>query len=324
MGKTSSPRHGSLQFWPRVRASRPYPRIRMQLDGKGVIGFAGYKAGMTHITTIDNRKTSPTKGEELFIPATVIECPPLKVIGVKLYKIAEYALRVFAEASLKSDKQLARKNKLPKDHSNLEVLEKEISNAKIVRLVVSTQPNRIGMKKTPEIFEIDIRGKISEQWEYAKTVFGKEIAVGDAIKEGMQVDVHAVSKGKGYQGPVKRFGVALRSHKSEKGQRGPANLGAWHGARQWTVAKAGQMGYHSRMERNKWVLKISSDAKEINPAGGFIRYGKIKENYILLKGSIPGSSKRLVRIVPSRKVSKKMPEQAPTIEAISIQSKQGV
>ncbi|RUA19603.1 MAG: 50S ribosomal protein L3, partial [Flavobacteriia bacterium] len=74
---------------------------------------------------------------------------------------------------------------------------------------------------------------------------------------------------KGFQGPVKRHGVSLRSHKSEKTIRGPGNLGAWTGNRSWTVAHAGQTGYHLRTEWNKWVLKIGDNPEEVNRKGGF-------------------------------------------------------
>jgi large subunit ribosomal protein L3 len=63
----------------------------------------------------------------------------------------------------------------------------------------------------------------------------------------------------------------------------------------WTVPRAGPLGYFARTEYNKTLLKISNDGEEINPPSGFKRYGLVK-SHILVKGSVPGSVKRLIRL----------------------------
>ena len=156
--------------------------------------------------------------------------------------------------------------------------------------------------------------------DYAKQNLGKEIKIGDVFKGGEQVDIHAVTKGKGYQGPVKRFGIALRSHKSEKGVRGPANLGPWTGNRSWTVAHAGQTGLHNRMQRNSWIIKIASP-EDINPKGGMRHYGLVKNQYILVKGSVQGTSKRLIRLTQASRPDDKIPEELPVINSMNISKK---
>ena len=93
----------------------------------------------------------------------------------------------------------------------------------------------------------------------------------------------------------------------------------------WTVAQAGQMGYHKRTEFNKRILKIASkdEVDQINPDGGFIKYGLVKNDYVLVKGSLPGPSKRLVILrEPIRPNGKS--EDLPQINYISTKSKQGV
>jgi len=87
MPRTKTPHKGSLQVWPRVRAKRAYARVRTWHAGKDAkpLGFAGYKAGMTHIMTIDNKSTSHTKGATIAVPVTIIECPPIKVVGIRCY-----------------------------------------------------------------------------------------------------------------------------------------------------------------------------------------------------------------------------------------------
>jgi len=93
--KRKAPRRGSLQFRPHSRAKRMYPNIRNWPARPQVapLGFSGYKAGMTHVIVIDNRPKSPTKGEELRIPVTILEVPPIKVAGFRLYGRTTYGLK---------------------------------------------------------------------------------------------------------------------------------------------------------------------------------------------------------------------------------------
>ncbi len=326
MATTRSPHKGSLQFWPRKHAKRPYPRIRhyAPLAEAKLAGFAGYKAGMTHIFIADNRPHSMTKGKSITMPVTILECPPLKVASIRLYTKSPTGLSVAAEIFSSNDKNLARKIMLPKK-AQPEDAGKNLPQYSHIRVNVYTQPHLAGFgKKRPEIFELAVGGKsIEEKFNYAKSILGKEIPVSEVFKEGQQLDIFAVSKGKGTQGPVKRFGVSLRRHKSEKGRRGPANVGAWTGNRSWPVAHAGRMGFHNRLEKNKWLIKIGSKPEEINVKGGFIRYGVIKSNYILLKGSLPGATKRLIRLINSRAANHRIPTQAPSIDLISLKSPQG-
>ena len=137
------------------------------------------------------------------------------------------------------------------------------------------------------------------------------------------MDLHAVSKGKGYQGPVRRFGISLRQHKSEKTKRGPGSLGPWSGQQHimYRVAHAGQMGYHSRTEYNKHILKLSAVSDEMKFKGGVIHYGLVKSAYILLKGSVIGPAKRLVIFTRPSRITPNRP--LPTIQVINLDSKQG-
>lgn len=325
MPTTRNPRRGSMQFWPRKRANRSYARVRSrpELKEAKLAGFAGYKVGMTHMMVADNRPNSTMKGKEIVMPATIIECPPLKVFGINAYKRDSYGLKLsHTISSTTNDKELARKIKLPKQSKHtVESLKADELDS--VRLLVYTQPKLTGIgKKKPELFELPIGGAVAEQIEYAKSVFSKEIKLSDAITEGSQIDMHAVSKGKGNQGPVKRFGIKIRFHKSEKTKRGPGSLGAWHGATTYRVAHSGQTGYHLRTEYNKWVVKIDSDAEKINPTGGWMRYGVVKNDYLILKGSVPGPSQRLITMTAAIRPNAKVPKQPPKINYISKESRQ--
>ncbi len=180
-------------------------------------------------------------------------------------------------------------------------------------------------KKKPDLVEIRIGGgTIQEQFEYVKKILGKTISVNEVFKEGQLVDVIGVTKGKGFQGPVKRWGVKILSHKSRKTKRGVAALGPWKPARVlYTVPRAGQMGYHQRTEHNKRILKIGSNGSEVTVKGGFLRYGLIRGPYILLSGSVPGPAKRLIQLRYPARPSKRVPETPPKITYISLESPQG-
>ena len=174
-------------------------------------------------------------------------------------------------------------------------------------MVVYTQPKLTGIgKKKPDILELAVSGKTS--LELAKKLLEKnEIKLENIFKENQILDISAVTKGKGFQGEVKRFGVTILQHKSEKKKRGSANLGAWTPKRvSFRVPQPGKMGYHQRIEHNKQILKIGIDPKEVNPKSGFLHYGLIKNNYLLLKGSIPGPAKRTIVMTyqrgPKRKI----------------------
>ena len=303
MAKRSNPRHGSMQFWPRKRAARIYPRTRSwpKVDGTRLIGFAGYKAGMTQIQLRDNTG-STTKGQVITIPVTIIECPPLKPLSLRFYQKTLDGLKLISEipTPMQIDKELSRKLTLSKKKSEKTMPEK-FDRA---TLQVYTQPKLTSLKKKPEVFEIEISNASQSD---LKSFLEKEIKISDTFKPGQFVDISAVTKGKGFQGPVKRFGVNLRQKKSEKVKRGPASLGPWRGQQHtmFRIAHAGQMGFHTRTEYNKLLLKISSDIESINPSSGLQNYGLIKSDFILLKGSIGGVRKRLIRIrEPIRSKSK--------------------
>jgi len=304
MPKHSKPRAGSLAFWPRKRAKRIYPRVNTwpETEKTKTLGFAGYKAGMIHVSLIDTRKSSPTKGDEITLPVTVLDCPPLFVLGVRVYKSTPNGYVAFTEVlhdKVKEDKFLKRKLVVGKYKNRVKAVEKDLEKVKKIRLIVKTQPKQSGIrKKTPEIFEIEVGGKdIKEKWNYAKEQIDKELKIKDVFKEGEYIDVMAITTGKGTQGPVKRFGVTIQTRKAAGKRRHIGTLGSETPRRViWTVPYAGQMGFQKRTEVNKRLLKIGEDGKEITPKSGFTNYGIIKGNYVLIEGSLPGPKKRLIRL----------------------------
>jgi large subunit ribosomal protein L3e len=68
-------------------------------------------------------------------------------------------------------------------------------------------------------------------------------------------------------------------------------------------------GYHHRTELNKKIYRIGAGTdeanastesditkKKITPMGGFPHYGVVKNDFVMLKGSIPGTKKRVITI----------------------------
>ncbi len=383
--KKHAPKRGSLAFIPRKRARREVPRIRYWPDVEGpprLLGFAGYKAGMTHVIMIEDRERAPNAGKEVAVPATVIEAPPLVVIAVRAYERTPHGLRTFTEAWLDPamydreveelqrevevlrekrreagkeevkaiDEQLKALEARVKATERLKQLYKDLERATClpekpdpeaafrkmeenldriaeIRVLVATQPRLVSgvPKKKPDIMEIKIGGgTIREQLEYARQVLGREVPITEVFKEGQLVDVIAVTKGKGWQGAVKRWGIKILPRKTRKGRRRVGALGPWHPARVlYTVPRPGQMGYHQRTEFNKRILKIGFNGEEITPKGGFLRYGIVRNTYVLLKGSVPGPAKRLIRLRYPARPNPRIPQKPPRIVYVSLDSPQG-
>jgi len=330
--KVNAPRRGSLAYLPRGRAARETARIRFWphvAAGPTMLGFMGYKAGMTHVFMVEDKQGSPNFGKEVMYSATVIDAPPLIVCAVRAYTRNSYGLTTLTEVWMKEPpkdiNRLTTPPKNPDPQNGFKKIESNIDKIVEFRLLIATQPRLAGVpKKKPELVEIKVNGApAKEQFEYVKNLLGKTVSITDIFKEGQHVDVVSVSKGKGFQGPVKRWGVKIRDRKSRKTQRGIATLGPWSPSRVlYTIARAGQMGYHQRTEYNKRILKMGTDGAEVTPKGGFIRYGPVKGAYLLLSGSIPGPAKRLIRLRHPTRASKRVPE-APKIISLSLESPQG-
>ena len=308
MAKKHKPRAGSIAFYPRKRAAKQTPSIKLiQIHAEETkpLNFIGYKAGMTTVLGVNAHKGSASFGQEIAVPATIIECPALKVLSVRAYEKTPYGSRIITEVNTeKVDKHLARKIKsFKKKHKEgketkaktMADLEKEKERISEIRLICYTQPYLTGTaKKKPDVFELGISGDPEGQLAYAKEKLGNDIKVSELFKEKEFIDIKAVTKGKGIQGPVKRFGIKIQPRKAKK-RRIVGSISPWNPSTvMWTVPRAGQMGYHNRTEYNKRILMISSDANIINPASGFKNYGLVKSEFVILAGSVAGPAKRAI------------------------------
>lgn len=303
MPKKNRPRSGSLQFKPKVRADRIYPSVSTweKTEEQKPLGFAGYKVGMTRVLMVDDTEGA-TRGQEVAEAVTVLEAPPLRVYGARFYtEDPNSGKQVYTEAWTESpSKELQNAVDIPKD-GNLENLEKakeNIESLSDITLLVHTQPQKTGLSTNkPANFELGIGGSVEDKVEYAEEMIGKEIEFSDVFDEGDYSDVIAVTKGKGTEGPVKRYGIKTLGHKTQKKERKAGNVGPWHpDTLSWRIPLPGQQGYNNRTDENKRLLEYGEESERVQKEGGFKGYGEVNSNYILVKGSVPGPSKRMVRL----------------------------
>jgi len=324
MPKHSNPQKGSMQFWPRVRAKRIYPTPHWPAAKElKPVGFAAWKAGMTHVQLIDNRPSSPTYNKLISIPVTILDAPSLFVFGVRYYSSTYHGLQAIGEKwSEKIPRDLEMKRRVFPSKNKSEIDKKKISD---IRLLVASQPAKSGMrKKRPDIFELSVGGEnITEKINYAEGLIGKEINIKDIFRPGELIDISAVTRGHGYTGPVTRFGIRIQRRKDKQMNRHAGSIGSTVPRKvDWRVPLAGQYGFFTRTEYNKRIIMINDDPKKINPSGGIINYGIVPETYVLIEGSVPGHKKRLIMLSKSRRSKKSIALAEP--QFISLQSQQGV
>ncbi len=295
-----------------------------------MLAFAGFKAGMTYAIALDNREGSLTYGKEIVVSMTVLETPPMLACALRAYRKTYEGLQTFSEAWMeKPPKDFERIISVPEKFNTEEGLKKIEGNLDKIadlRLLLATQPrNAKRPKKAPDIVEVKIGGgSIKDRFEYGKKLLGSEVKASDVIKEGQAVDAVGITKGKGIQGPVKRWGIRRKTHKARKTVRQVGSIGAWtpHYV-MYSVPRAGQMGFHQRTEYNKLIMKIGNNGSEITPKGGFLRYGVINSDYVAVKGSVPGTRNRLIVLRHSSRVIPEEKAEAPKIEYLSVMSIQG-
>src|SRR5919198_421935 len=319
--KYSAPRRGSIAFRPRARARSLEARVRtwpqMAAEKNSLLGFAGFKAGGIHVLTIDDREKTPNFGKQLLNPSTVIVTPPVRVIGIRGYKKDLYGQHAIFDVYAKDlPKELPRKFDAKTSDEAFAKAEGMLDSTSAIMAIVAVSPNPVGLsQKTPFVFETAISGKDAKsQYDYVKGILGREVKASDIFQVGQNIDVFGITRGKGIEGPVTRFGIKRKQHKSRKSVRAVGTLGPISPAVvMYTVARQGQRGFHQRTEYNKRILIISNTQDDgqssINPSGGFKHFGLVRGDYIVVRGSVPGVPKRLVKMrQPIRNVSNRVLE----------------
>jgi len=338
--KFRAPRHGNLGFLPRKRTRHHRGRVRSfpKDDASKPVhltAFPGFKAGMTHIVRNVDRVGAKLHKKEVIEACTVIETPPVVVVGIVGYIDTPRGLRalttVWAQHLSNQVKRRFYKNWMnakkkcfhkyaQKYNEGAKSLQVQIKRMKryctVVRVLVHTQLHLLNLRqKKAHLLEIQVNGGTVEQKvEWAYSHFEKEVRVDNVFKNDEMIDVLGVTKGHGYEGTTYRFGTKRLPRKTHRGLRRVGCIGAWHPAKvSWAVARSGQFGYHHRTEINKKVYRVGKGIryedgknnastaadlteKAITPLGGFPHYGVVKDDYILIKGCCVGTKKRVLTL----------------------------
>jgi large subunit ribosomal protein L3e len=336
--KFEAPRHGSLGFLPRKRATRHRGKVKTfpkddPTQPCHLTAFMGYKAGMTHIVREVAKPGSKLDKKDVVEAVTVLETPPIVVVGLVGYietpqglrtlttvwasHLSEDCLRRFYKNWYRSKKKAFtkyQKNYAPEKKKI--TIDRQLARIKkyctVVRVIAHTQIRKLKLRqKKAHLMEIQVNGKsISDKVDYAYSLFEKTVPVDNVFSENEMIDIIGVTKGKGYEGVTTRWGVTRLPRKTHKGLRKVACIGAWHPSRvQFSVPRAGQNGYHHRTEINKKIYRIgkgkennsaSTEAdltvKKITPMGGFPHYGVVNEDFLIIKGCCIGVKKRVLTL----------------------------
>jgi len=330
--------------------------------------FVGFKAGMTHIVREVDRVGSKSHKKEVVEAVTILETPPLILVGIVGYTETPRGLRqlttIWAEHLSDECKRRFYKNwykskrkafskasKKWSDEDGKKSIERDLEKmkkyCKVIRVIVHTQQKVIGLKqKRAHIMEIQVNGgSIEDKVNWAKDNLEKNVSVSNVFGQDEMIDIIGITKGKGFRGVTFRWGTKKLPRKTHKGLRKVACIGAWHPARVgFSVARAGQCGFHHRVERNKKIYRIGRGVhtkdgkviknnagtdydladKTITPMGGFPHYGNVDEDFVMLKGCVQGPKKRCLTLRKSLlpQVSRKACEKI-TLKFIDTSSKFG-
>jgi large subunit ribosomal protein L3e len=338
--KFSAPRHGSMAFTPKKRSRRHRGKVKaFPKDDPNkpvhLTAFIGYKAGMTHIVREVDKPGSKVNKKEVVEAVTILETPPMVIVGIVGYietpkglrafktvwaeHLSEDCRRRFYKNWYKSKKKAFTKySKKWADPLGKKEIEKDLARmkkyCKVIRVIAHTQMKLMRKRqKKAHIMEIQLNGgTVPQKIEWARKHFEKSVPIDEVFTQDEMMDVIGVTKGKGFKGVTSRWHTKKLPRKTHKGLRKVACIGAWHPSRvQFTVARAGQKGYHHRTEINKKIYRIGKGGKDaknnasteqditektITPMGGFPHYGEVNCDYLMLKGCTVGPKKRVLTL----------------------------
>jgi large subunit ribosomal protein L3e len=349
--KFEQPRHGSLGFLPRKRTKNHRGRIRsfpkdVPSQKPHLTAFMGWKAGMTHVLREVDKPGSKLHKRETVEAVTIIECPPMNVVGLVGYVNTPRGLRTLSTVwtthlneSVKrrfyknwyrsKKKAFDRYARRVADENNKDIdteLARLKKHAHVIRLLAHTQIRLVKLRqKKAHLVEIQVNGgDVSAKVDFARALFEKQVPVASVFTVNDHIDILGVTKGHGYSGVINRWGVARLPRKTHRGLRKVACIGAWHPARvAFQISRPGQYGYHHRTEINKKIYRIGAGSKpaagpdgkvaaeadpknastasdltekSITPLGGFVQYGEVNEDFLMIKGGVVGVVKRVLTL----------------------------
>merc|ERR1711907_189927 len=285
--KFEAPRHGSLGFLPRKRTNHHQGKVKSFPRDDAtkpchLTAFMAYKAGMTHITRGVDKPGAKVHKKEVVEAVTILECPPMMVVGVVGYVETPRGLRslttVWAQHlddALKRrfyknwyrSKKKAFTTYAKKYADEKKPIEQELARIKkyctVVRVLAHTQIRKLKLRqKKAHLMEIQVNGgSVADKVDFANGLFEKPIEISSVFEKDEMIDCIAVTKGHGFSGVTSRWGTKKLPRKTHKGLRKVGCIGAWHPARvAYTVARAGQKGYFHRTEVNKKIYRIGKAA----------------------------------------------------------------
>jgi len=335
--KFEAPRHGNLGFLPRKRTKHHRGHIRtFPVDDASkephLTAFMGYKAGMSHIARTVDKMGSKLHKKPVVEPVTIIETPPMTVVGVVGYVETPKGLRTLTtvwaqhlgenvrrrfykrwvpQNKAKAFTRYAKKYDTAEGKAELEAqYEHIIKLCQRVRVIAHTDIRAVRLRqKKADVMEIQVNGgDVAAKVAFARSLLEKQVNFSDVFSKDEMVDLLGASRGGGNEGVTTRWGTTRLPRKTHRGLRKVACIGSWHPSRlSYSVARSGQNGYHHRTEINKKIYRIGlkdqeNDAstatdlteKSITPMGGFPHYGVIVNDWVMIKGGVIGPKKRVI------------------------------
>jgi len=295
---------------------------------------------MTHVVREAEKPGSAINKKEVVEPVTIVETPPLKVVGVTGYidtpdgprsiktvwvaHLSDEVRRRYYKNWFSSKKKaFSKASKRWESEEGKQSIDRDLAMlkkyAKTVRAICHTQMKGLSLRqKKAHLIEIQVNGgSIAEKVDWCQEKFEKDVSVNTVFSEAEMIDCIGITKGRGYHGVTSRWHTKKLPRKTHKGLRKVACIGAWHPSRvAFSVARSGQKGYHHRTEINKKVYRVGAgfhtvDGKEvhnngatevditdksINPVGGFVHYGIVKNDFVMIKGGVCGPKKRAITL----------------------------
>lgn len=290
--KFEHPRRGSLGYLPKKRTKKHHGKIRSfprddQTKPVHLTAFMGFKAGMTHVVRYRERRLHRKVIKKDVVEAvTVVECPPMKIVGIVGYiqtprglralttvwaqNLGREVLRRFYKNWLDSKNKKAftkYSQKWSKADSEKDSIARDLNRIKkyctVVRVIAHTQVHLLNLRqKKAHISEIQVNGgTVTQKVDWAKAHLEQEVKVGSIFENNENIDICGVTKGYGTTGVVKRWTVKKLPRKTHRGLRKVACIGSWHPASvKWACARAGQYGYFHRTQLNNKIYRVGSGA----------------------------------------------------------------
>ncbi|OWK03754.1 RPL3, partial [Cervus elaphus hippelaphus] len=328
--KFSAPRHGSLGFLPRKRSSRHRGKVKsFPKDDSSkpvhLTAFLGYKAGMTHIVREVDRPGSKVNKKEVVEAVTIVETPPMVIVGIVGYVETPRGLRtfktIFAEHISDECKRRFYKNwhkskkkaftkycKKWQDVDGKKQLERDFSSMKkycqVIRVIAHTQMRLLPLRqKKAHLMEIQVNGgTVAEKLDWARERLEQQVPVnqdGKLIKNNASTDYDLSDKSINPLHPAAVGTVRLWGRASCSVMR------PWNERWAQRPSQTAEVFLAAFLLRTALVRWLSWAHQDLGVRGGFVHYGEVTNDFVMLKGCVVGTKKRVLTLRKSLLVQTK-------------------